>query len=86
MAAIDNLNAAVDDLGTKVTTLANNVVANDKAIQAEVAALQAAVTGGNDAAVQAAADKISQLSSAIGTQAATVAAETDALTKSLPSS
>lgn len=86
MTALDNLNTSIAALAAQVTTLANNVVTNDKAIQTEIAALVAAMGAGNDAAVQAAADQISQLSATIGTQAAAVAAETDTLTKSLPPS
>lgn len=86
MTALDNLNTAIIALAAQVTTLTSDVVTNDKAIQTEIAALVAAMGAGNDAAVQTAADQISQLSAAIGTQAAAVAAETDTLTKSLPPS
>lgn len=73
---------ATDNLNTALTTLETNMTAHDTAIQAELAEIKTLLAnngGQNDAAIQAAADRVSAISSK-------VSQETSDLTASLPTS
>jgi hypothetical protein len=74
------LMTAMDNFNTALAGLQTNMTAHDAAIQAELAEIKTLLAnnnGANDAAIQAAADKVSAISSQI-------AQETSDLTSSLP--
>lgn len=74
---VESIMSALDNLTSALNTLATSFAAHDVAVQNEIAALKAALAAGNDAAVQAAADNVSALSTKL-------AAETADLVASIP--
>ena len=66
MAAIDDLNAAVTNLQTEQNAIATAVAD----LVAEVAKLQAAISAGNDAAIEAAATSINAVAAELQSAAA----------------
>lgn len=71
MAAIDDLNTAVSALQAEQAALVSGVSAVQTAVTdlvAEVAALQAAIAAGDDAAVEAAATSINEVTSNLQTE------------------
>lgn len=66
--------SAQDNLAAAVTGLADNFGKLDAAVQAGIAEIKAAVAGNDDAAIQAAADKIGVVSAAMAADAVALAA------------